>query len=392
MTESKQIAPVPSVFRESIKSAAQSLGAAENSQPTTQAPPPYPLSPKVEAPVADTTPAESHETPEIVAEVPAIVAETKSENKRVEAATESISGEGKTVVNNIQEFEFDEDTRSYLTAIYKEAEVTEEKKTPSKQKEDLEERYKPYVEKATEYESIINDPLTKAFIEFRKSGGSDPSEFVQQAGVFDVEKMTPEQLIEIDMKNTGLTPDQITEEMERFNDLSVYEKKKLTKSVKEDLLRQRDEKLKAFTGKSEQSQVVFQEAVKRGTQELDSVIQNMENKRYKGLLITPEMAKSIRQDVLNNSVPRLDDKGQFVGFDIAESVRRSVILNYDEIRSKALIELGKTLGADRAMTARIRPNKKEVGAAVVPITQNGLDEAAKNVADKFWKKRGVKTK
>lgn len=392
MTENKHVPPVPQTFRDSIKSAAASLAPPQTTEvPTTMEvdkPDPAQLSdPKV-------VDKNIEEKEELKNDEPIIEVDLKQENKAAEAAKETITSEKK-----IEDFEFDDDTKSFLNDIYKEedneekeVESPELKRVSAKRIAEIEDKYKPYMEKATEYESVLNDPLTKAFIEFRKSGGNDPNEFIKQTGVVDIEGMTPEQLIEVDMKNSGLTPDEITDEMERFKELSTYEKKKLTKSVKDDLSRTRDEKLKAFTGKSEQGQRVYQEAIKRGTQELDSVIQTMEGKKYKGLLITPEMAKSIRQDVMRNSVPRLDEKGQFIGFDISESIRRAVILNYDEQRSKSLIEIGKTIGADKTLTARIRPNKKEAGTAVIPITQKTVEDAGRAVSDRFWKKRGVKTK
>ncbi len=400
----KHIAPVEAPFRESIDRAAASL-----SKPTTEVP--KTLAPQESLPEKITLGSNINKTedvvnkketttdPEIDAEAakpaePIIEAGTKIENKAAKKAETTIVEEAK-----IDDFEFDNETKDYLRDVYGKTEdkniVTDEEQEvrpgkKSKRTEEIEEEYKPYVTKAAEYDAILNDPMAKAFLEFRKNGGTNPADFIKSTGIVDVKNMTPEQLIEIDMKSTGLTAEQMAEELERFKEMSPYAQKKATKSIQDELERQNDEKLKTFTGQSIESDKVVREAISRGQQELKTVIPKMEGKSYKGLLITAEMLKRVEQDVVDNPVPIHDKSGKFIGFDIQESIRRSIILNYDEQRSKALIELGKTLGADRALKSRIRPDKKETGTGVVPTQTQSLEDIGKNVAKDLWKKRGYK--
>lgn len=393
MSETKHAPPVPQSFRESIISSAKNLESAPAEAPLTLHPTTEskesttPIS-TLEARVLDNSDSMADEG-EIIEQAPIIESVNKIKNEEAKKATEQITNEAK-----VDDFEFDEDTTNYLKAVYKEeskdASEKEISKGSKREPKEIEEEYKPYVAKAAEYDAFIGDPLNQAWFEFRKNGGTNPSDFSKKTGIVDVKSMTPEQLMEIDMKNTGLTPDEMAEEMDRFKEMTPYAQKKATKSIQDELERQNDEKLKTFTGASQESEKVVREAISRGTQELNSVLPKMEGKKYKGLLITSEMSNRIKQDVMDYPVPMHDKNGQFIGFNIEESIRRAVILNYDEQRSKALIELGKTMGADKALKSRIRPDKKETGTAVIPITQSTLESAGKNVSEKVWKQRGVK--
>ncbi len=374
-------APIGKTFLESIKESAQKLGAA----PVPKEEVPFQSTHTMQEVNKDVNKDADGESnvEEVVVKTEPVTA--KIENIIAKKAEETITKEAK-----IEDFEFDEDTSGFLKDLYKEENKESVDVKSKRTTADIEEEYRPYKEKATEYEAISSDPLTKAFIEWRKNGGEDPSDFIKKTGVVDIKSLTPEQLLELDMKENKFTEEEIAEEMDRFKDLSAYEKRKQTKSIQDEFAKKRDEKLKTFTTNNEQVQKVVAEATKRGTQELDSVIQKMTGKSYKGLLIAPEMVDRIRQEVIQNPVNKFDEKGQFIGFDIQESIRRAVILNFDEQRSKSLIEIGKTMGADKALTARIRPNKKEVTAAVIPTQHKTLEDIGKDATDKMWKKRGVK--
>jgi hypothetical protein len=297
-----------------------------------------------------------------------------------------------------EEFEFEEpEVSEYVKSLYNKNEEagkpSDSKKTKDTSPEveaEASEKYKPYVEKATEYESVLKNPIAKAFIDFVKAGGTDPSEFIKQAGIVDVKSLTSEQLLEMDCKQNGLTEDETKIELEAFEDKTPLEKKKIIENLKSEFNRKRDEKLKTFTAANEAQQQVMTQAIKTGRTELDSVLPKMEGKSYKGLLLTPEMVKKVRQSVTESPVPKFDKSGQFVGFDIPESIRRAVILNFDEQRSKSLIEMGRTMGTDKALRLRNRPEKKEVTSPLQPQPVSTLEKATERATEKLWAKQGVK--
>lgn len=313
-------------------------------------------------------------------------------NEAAEKAKEAV------VEEKIKEFDIDnEEDSNFLKELYKEdntpsvdAEgkpVATKEKTSKVTEVELEERYKPYKEKAAEYEAVLADPMAKAFIEYLKSGKRDPNEFAKEAGFLNVESMTPEQIMEIDFKNEGLTAEETAQELEAFEGLSPYEKKKRANSVKSELIQKRDEKLKTFTAGNEKAQKIHQQAVQHGMAQLNDLIPKMEGRKYEGLLITPDMANRIKQHVISYPEPMLDEKGQFIGYDIKESVSTAVAKLFKNEWKKSLVELGKSLGADKALTARIRPNKKVATSAVLPVHQKTFDDVAKEHSDKQWAQR-----
>ncbi len=159
--------------------------------------------------------------------------------------------------------------------------------------------------------------------------------------------------------------------------------------MKTELIQKRDEKLKTFTAGNEKMKVVQEQAVKNGMAQLNDLIPKMESKKYEGLLITPEMANSIKQYVISHPEPSFNENGQFVGYDIKESISTAVAKLYKNEWKKSLVELGRTIGADKTLTARIRPNKKVATSGVVPVQQKSFDDIAEASADKQWKKRGI---
>jgi len=312
----------------------------------------------------------------------------KVENEKAKKDKEAIA------LETIEDFEIDnEDDKEFLKKLYdgnipgkEKADVAKEGVKPVVDEKEIEEKYKPYISKAKEYEEVLNDPLTKALIEFRKSGKSDLNEFAKEVGFVNVEAMSDVDIITAECRREGLTDEQIESELESFNSMSELQKKKHIKSVKNEMIQERDEKLKSFTAGNEQARKVYAEAARVGKAQLEDLMPKMTDKKYEGLLITPEMAKSIEQYVIERPEPIYKD-GQFVGFDIKTSIDNAVTKLYKNEWKKSLIELGRTLGADKALSARIRPNRKEATSAVVPLKQTSEKDIFESSSQKMWDKR-----
>ena len=387
-------APVGQVFRQSIKEAANGLPPApgfikdRNKLPTDEEVLGSTKLSSSLSPEEDTEEHEEDETPiELIVTEP-IGKENKNENS--EKAVKDIGGE------RIENFNIeDEDTLAFVKDLYKGntpegSEITEDKKSPVVDEKAFEEKYKPYVEKAKEFDSVISDPLTKALIEFRKAGGTDIGEFVKSVGYVNVEGMSERELIEFEGKQEGLTPEEIEAEYESLESMTPLAKRKHLSAIKADVAAKRDEKLKTFTAGNEDARKSYEVSARVAKTELEELIPKMSGKKYEGLLITPEMAKRIEQYVIDRAEPIVNN-GKVVGFDIKGTVESAVAKLYRNEWKKSLIELGRTMGADKALTARVRPNKNEVSSAIPPIKQGPtFDDIAKSHADKLWKKRGIK--
>lgn len=293
----------------------------------------------------------------------------------------------------------DEEDKNYLKELAAErklAPVAKGEVKPAKEIVESDEDYvRPYKEKATAYDEIEKDPLSKAFIEFRKKGGSDINQFVKELGIVDVERMTPEQIFEADTKSLGLSEDGLAEEMERFNSLSEAQKLRETNPIKKQMIQDRDEKIKTFSAgvnKEAQAQEAFMnEAASVGKKVLGETLSKMEGKKYKGLLITSEMANEIKDYVSNNTVPKIEN-GKFTGYDIEKSVRMAVLDKYEKQLLMANHQMGKTFGMDKALKLRLRPNRVESGTGGTPRLEITKKESVEAETDKLWEKRTGKNK
>ncbi len=346
------------------------------------------------APTEEVNPTLNNEEGEVAPEEvePAIESIEPEPNVEAEVATKEVAGE------KIAEFNLEnEEDNDFLKTLYKDDDKDVEadsdkapvKAKASKETEaEYEEKYKPFKEKAAEYEAVLSDPMAKAFIEYLKSGKRDPNEFAKEAGFLNIETMTDKQVLEYECTQAKLSAEEIEAEIESFETMTPLQKKRHIDSTKSEMIQKRDEKLKAFTAGNEKAQKVQQEAVRIGMAQLNDIIPKMEQKKYEGLLITPEMANRIKQHVISHPEPAFDDNGQFVGYDIKESISTAVTKLYKDQWKKSLVELGRSIGADKTLTARIRPNKKVATSAVIPTQQATFDDVYKDRMDAKWKERG----
>ncbi len=400
IASNKVISPVPNVYRQSISEAANALPPAPNYNQVNTLPTdaevlgrttiaktdPPATTPAVEDPKEEELGEEEVEIPE-----PTVVPLEINKNEEAEAATKEISGEKK-----LEEFKLDdENDAEFLRTLYKDSgddslEDVGDSKTKSTSSIDIEAKYAPYKEKAAEYEAVLSNPLAKAFIEYVKSGKNDINEFAKDAGFVNVESMTAEQLLEEDCRKSGLTEEQIVEEKEAFEALTPRSKSREIERIKSDMIAKRDEKLKSFTAGSKENQTIRLRSEEVAMAQINDLIPKMENKKYEGLLITPEMANRIKSHVVANAKPITNEKGQVVSFDVKSSIGTAVSELYKNEWKRALVELGKTLGADKTLTARIRPNKKVATTSVIPSQTKSFDDIANEQADRQWAKRGLK--
>ncbi len=377
--------PVQAVYRNAVKESAFGLPPA----PKLDDSPERTVAERVDTPIHVEKDTDALADEEVV-EAPIIESIKPEVNEEADKAKKVVADE-----EPLEEFDMvdNEEDKEFLKTLLKKdkSEVVSDNKGVDKKEKnstaDLEEKYKPYKEKATEYDAVMSNPVAKAFIEFIKSGKSDPNEFAKEAGFINIDAMTPEQILEMDFKNEGLTEEEISQEMESFQEKSPYEKKKRVNEIKSGLVHKRDEKLKAFTAGSEDRQKLYQLAVKDGMSQLNEVIPKMEGKKYEGMLITSDMANSIKQYVISKPEIIFDEQGRVIGFDIKESISNAVSKLYRDEWKRSLVELGKTLGADKALTARIRPSKKIASSSVIPVQRTTLDDVAEAHANKLWDKR-----
>jgi len=117
--------------------------------------------------------------------------------------------------------------------------------TKEVKKNDNSKLLKEYELKAKEYDDISSDPFIAAYSAAKKAG-KDANAFVSEIKGVDVNALTPEQVWDANLKAEGLSEDDIAIEMEKFSELSPFEKKQKTKEFRKELISQQNEQLKKY--------------------------------------------------------------------------------------------------------------------------------------------------
>lgn len=191
----------------------------------------------------------------------------------------------------------------------KEGEVIAEKKAEEEIQKDWwdtkeEKKEEPTVEtnkdtkaKLAEYDKLLTDPEIKAFIEAKKAGKTLRS-FVNELKGVDPESLSPEQLYETQLKALNLTTEEYDEEMDKFKELSKVIQLNTTKPIKEELLKEQNERLSKFsteaseTSKKDAERTTF--IHNKATKDLDEFIKGIEGADFLGVKITPEIAEGLK--------------------------------------------------------------------------------------------------
>ncbi len=199
-----------------------------------------------------------------------------------------------------------------------------------KNKSNYEEEIKSYKTKVQDYESVLNDDYVKALVEFRKTGGTDLTEFSRQLGIVDVNKLTIEDFYAQKAADQGLKDDVLTEAVseavERYNALPKLDQAEILNNFKNNVRGKTEEKLKSFSSSS-QAQRQKDEAVKQTFfADLDKEVSVKVGKKFRGLLIDEKMSKEIKQAAPNYSIPKFDKDGNFVGYDAEHGVEMAIYL------------------------------------------------------------------
>lgn len=151
------------------------------------------------------------------------------------------------------------------------------------------EEAKPKVE-----ESVEEDEDIKLLREFKKSGKT-LKEFVKEFDVPDYDTMDEASIVEIGLKELeGFTGDDYTAAVEEFNQMSLFQKKKLVSEYRNALIAQNEEKLKQLTSAPSKQKEQAQQTLTRFEAEINSIAKDMSGKEVYGLKVTDEMSSKIQ--------------------------------------------------------------------------------------------------
>jgi hypothetical protein len=243
-------------------------------------------------------------------------------------------------------------------------------------------------QKESEYDVMISDPLVKAIVEWRKAGGSNPKEFVDQLGL-NSQPLTMRDHFEQDAISLGLEGDDLEEAVEEamsnYESLPIIERRKKELEYKSKESQSMEERLKSFTvGQGE-----HQESIKKIQDEASSTllksVGDLKGTKFKGMLIDEPMAQTIEKDAPMFTPAIFDEQGNLVGYDVERGITAAIAVNYLPKLLRETYMLGKTAAGTQFAKERHRPNADPNGgsASAAIGKEEALDSALTNFAKKF---------
>lgn len=160
-----------------------------------------------------------------------------------------------------------------------------------------------YEAKMKELEEIENDEAYK-IIKSARAQGKNPLEVIKEIATADYENLSPEDLFmkKLDKYKGKLTEDEIEQEKQVFKNLTPLQKIESTEGIKNELIAQKKEQLSKFESKSQQPSQELVENFDKFKGELDSILNRLEGKIYKGVKYTPSLLAKLESAIMNGKV------------------------------------------------------------------------------------------
>jgi len=210
----------------------------------------------------------------------------------------------------------------------------------------LEEKKEPvYEPEYLEYLENLKDPQIKAMIEARKQGKSI-LDLVKEIDAEDPSKLDRRQLWEKHLEESGLNEEEKEIELDKFDGMSPLEKANIVKPIKEELLKQYNDKLEQFVTSTKKQDEDYKAVIQKNGQEAVNQLESvLAQKEILGLELTQERKEAIRNHVLNNTMPdksgNYDWKKTFNSF-LHESYAEAIVkANIRKAETKAKVEVFK---------------------------------------------------
>lgn len=158
--------------------------------------------------------------------------------------------------------------------------------------------YSSLKQAATELEQLKNNPTALAVLSHFQNGGTI-EQLVSRFDTRDYSKMSEADLYRLDLSQVpGVTQEEIDDEMERFEDMSAVQRKRLAAEIRERLERSRNKGADELVSSIEQSKTKEQEVLASFNKDFEAEIERWEKKgKYFGLNYDKQMADKVRQFV-----------------------------------------------------------------------------------------------
>lgn len=261
-----------------------------------------------------------------------------------------------------EEPEFDEATQALINE-YEGVEAEKKEESAKEGEKKVEQKATPSA-KEIEYDNLEKDPFIKAVLTWRKSGGQNPKELIQELGLVgsnkSIEDYYREKAVSLGMKDEELEA-AVAESIEDYNELGKLQQREILQNFQEKDTKSLDAKFEQYISKTSEQGAKMQEIQTKATETLQTKLAGLAGTSFKGMLIEEPMAKQIERDAALLSTPIFDEQGNLTGYDVEKGVQRAIVENYLPRLLKTTYNLGLTAASKKFAQERHRPNADSAG-------------------------------
>ena len=238
-----------------------------------------------------------------------------------------------------------------------------------------------------EYDELMKNPLISKAAEYVKSGKTDPNGFLTAIAGEDHSSKSDSDIMKMYLESQdGITPDDVEDEMDKFNSLKPWQQKRETAPLRAALDETKAEKLKSLTFEAQPKPDTefLIKAQKEAASELPNVIERYKKSGYLATKVTDEMAVAIDHYIRNvEAVPIIKD-GKFAGYDTQKSVERAFKELYF---NKIVSDAAKAAASDAKIKGIIERQRPSNGVTPTNRTQGEVtkEESVKSAMAQFIK-------
>jgi len=264
----------------------------------------------------DETQSTSESPQETVEQAPTNDNEIKNEEPaNVEESTQSaVTEETNEVVNEQPTESVNEEVAQENTAWY------DSEGTPEETKVSYTEAFEKYninpedpksivdaIEKAQKPDlpSELDNPVVKDFAKYIKDGG-DIKEFMDTYVSTDVTTMSDKDVFVAYLKNVGAEGDELQAAIKDFDEMPKYKQRLQTQRLRGELESAQSQKLADLSQRQKQTAQAQREATEQVQRNVETKVEELVGTTYKGLKIDGNMAKAIKNEIINLSFTNKD--------------------------------------------------------------------------------------
>lgn len=295
---------------------------------------------------------------------PEVKVETKAAEKPVEVKTE-IKVEDKKADSKVEDTKTEAEEKESAKPKDTKKQWWEDSESPATIVEDKKDGNKSevdYAAKLKEYEDILADQEVQALLSAKKAGKNLLS-FAEELKGTDASKLTPSDLYKMRLVSAGASEEEITEALSEFSNKPKWQQNEETQSIRAKLESERQENLKRVIGSNSDYAEKQKQNVNKAIAELDAFVSDLNDKELFGVKITPEIAKGLKDTVMNE-ISYTNPDGTT---NIQLSIEQALWHKYKKIVMKANIAKAKAESTEQVLNEMTRANVNNTSDKRLPV-------------------------